>query len=252
MIFIWGKKHTYKKLGFVADFCPICRTVTTFRLDRVGLAGHVYYISFGKGELVGYTKTCMECKTALNGNPDLYREISKQPLALAQLLQSTFPNLQTHHAERLALEQAIRHSPASIPAETRYALLKEPFVLLNPVIEKRYSSTQIDKYTALTFLAAAGLVPLVTSLGEKIAPTHQEEVILGYMLAGLVAVAIQGFLQNTRFFEEEIFPVLLTTLKPLKPTAEEITAVMGEMKKADTKIGKKLKLPLLLDHLAYS
>jgi hypothetical protein len=249
MFFVWGKKHVYKKMGFVADFCPLCRKVKSFQLDRVGLAGHVYYISLGKGELVGYARTCMNCKTVLNGNPDLYREVSKKLVEQGELQRTTFPNLQSHHAERLALEESIRHSPGSVPVDTRRAMLKEPFTLLNPSVEKRFSSTQIDKYTGLTLLAVLVLMPFISALGKQFSPVHQGEIFLGLLLAGVVAVSVQGFLQTGRYFDKKIFPVLVPALKPLKPTTEEITSVIAELKKAETKFGKKLKLAALLEYL---
>lgn len=252
MFFVWGKKHVTRKMGFVADFCPLCRKVSSFQLDRVGLAGHVYYVSFGKGELVGYTRKCMHCKTILNGNPDLYREVSKKLLAPGELQRLTFPNLHTQYAERLTLEQTIIHSPASLPGDTRRALLKEPFILLNPIVEKRFSSTQIDMQTGLTLLAVFVLVPFLSSLATKFAPTHVDEILLGLLLVGVGAVAAQGFLQTGRYFDKKIFPVLAPALKPLRPTTEEIASVIAELKKAELKFGKKLKQSDILEHLKRS
>jgi len=41
MFIVWGKKIVYRKLGFVADFCPICRGPRAFELKRVGSASHL-------------------------------------------------------------------------------------------------------------------------------------------------------------------------------------------------------------------
>ena len=30
MFVVWGKKHVYRKLGYVADFCEICRGPKAF------------------------------------------------------------------------------------------------------------------------------------------------------------------------------------------------------------------------------
>ena len=49
MLFIWGKKRVERNIGKVADFCPICREVRMFQLIRVGVADHIYYVSFGEG-----------------------------------------------------------------------------------------------------------------------------------------------------------------------------------------------------------
>jgi hypothetical protein len=249
MFIVWGKKHVYKKMGFVADFCPLCRNVRAFQLDRVGLAGHVYYVTVSQGELVGHARTCMTCKTILNGNPALYREVSKRLVDLSELQRSTFPNLRTYHAERLALEQSIKLSPGTIPADTRRALLKEPFLLLHPIVEKRFSSTQIDKHTGLTLLAMFVLLPFISVIGKQLAPTYEGEIFLGFLIAGVAAVSVQGFLQTGRYFDKKIFPILVPALKPLKPTTEEMTSVAAELRKAGSTFGMKLKLPALLESL---
>jgi hypothetical protein len=45
MAVIWGRKKVERKLGFVAEFCPICRTPREFEVSRVGIA-RVISISF--------------------------------------------------------------------------------------------------------------------------------------------------------------------------------------------------------------
>jgi hypothetical protein len=37
MFVVWGKKRVRKKIGHVADFCPMCRTAQPFALVRVGV-----------------------------------------------------------------------------------------------------------------------------------------------------------------------------------------------------------------------
>ena len=249
MFIVWGKKHVYRKIGFISDFCPLCRDITMFRIDRLGIAGHLYYISVGQGEFVGHIKKCLGCKTSLNGNPDIYREISKKRLEPSELQRLTFPNIQTHYAERLKLEQMLRHSPSSVPSDTRSALIKEPFQLLNPSVEKRFSAMQIDVETALTLMSAVVLVPTFWALCNHFIPAYEGAFLSVLLLIGIGAVTAQGFLQTGRYFNNKVFPVLVPALKPLRPTAVEITAVIAELKKADLKFGKKLKQKALVDRL---
>ncbi len=138
----------------------------------------------------------------------------KKLVEQGELQRTTFPNLQSHHAERLALEQSIRHSPGSVPVDIRRAMLKEPFILLSPSVEKRFSSTQIDKYTGLTLLAVLALMPLISALGKQFSPAYEGEIFLGYLLAGIGVVSVRGFLQTGRYFDKKIFPVLAPALKP--------------------------------------
>lgn len=252
MIFIWGKKHVYRKMGFVFDFCPLCRKGRPFRLDRIGLAGHIYYVSVGSGKLMGYGRTCMVCKTVLNANPDSYREVSKKVLEPAALQRLTFPNFETSYADRLALEQKVMHSPASVPSDVRLELMKEPFVLLSPAVEKRFSSTHIDKQTGLTALGALLLFPTIAEALAGAMPDFRQEIFIGVVAIGVTAVAIQGSLQSRRFFEKKVFPVLVPALRPLRPTQEEIASILGELKSAKTRLGRKLKLQSLWEKLRRS
>ncbi len=36
MFIVWGKKRVERTIGFVTDFCPTCRDIRGFQLNRVG------------------------------------------------------------------------------------------------------------------------------------------------------------------------------------------------------------------------
>jgi len=58
MSIIWGRKQVEKRLGYVADFCPICRDINPFLVSSVGVAEHIYYLPIGKGELISHIAEC--------------------------------------------------------------------------------------------------------------------------------------------------------------------------------------------------
>ena len=93
MFIVWGKKTVYRKVGHVADFCPICRQARCFTLKRVGMAGHIYYLSAGQGELVGFERTCASCSTSVAAQPERYIAFAKKPASIEELKQTTFPGL---------------------------------------------------------------------------------------------------------------------------------------------------------------
>ena len=55
MFIIWGTKIVERKLGYVADFCSICRGARPFTVFKVVQVGHLYYlyIPFIGGKQVG-------------------------------------------------------------------------------------------------------------------------------------------------------------------------------------------------------
>ena len=145
MFIIWGKKRIERKQGMVADFCPICREVRAFTLIRVGLAGHIYYVSFGQGKLAGFIICCDTCGVVLRAEPTRFATAEKDPrIELETLIRQTFPRLRETYADRLALEQRIKRTRSALTAEQYKEFLMEPFALLNPVVEQRFAkSTQM-------------------------------------------------------------------------------------------------------------
>jgi len=243
---IWGTKRVVSSLGFVADFCPLCREVRTFEVKRIGMAGHLYFVSFGKGKLAGYLRTCRTGGTDLNAAPDQYASVSRKRLEPQELQPITFPNLHQVHGERLAIEKSLRSSPAKLSAADRLALLKEPFILLSPKVEERFASTHFDGPTGLTLLAGlAGLI-VIPALLSPMLPSYASEVVLACIAAAVLAVGVQMFLSSERFMRKRLLPVLVPALTPLKPTPQELESVLKDMKALGRRIGSKLKLQTLL------
>jgi hypothetical protein len=243
---IWGTKRVVRSLGFVADFCPLCREVRTFEVKRIGMAGHLYYLSFGSGKLAGYLRTCTTCGTDLNAAPDQYAQLSPKRLEPLELQPITFPNLDEVHGARLAVEKSLRSSPAKLSAADRLALIKEPFILLSPKVEERFGSMHFDGPTALTLLVAlVGLIFIPAMLSSAM-PAYASELVMACIAAAVVAVGVQMFFSSERFMRKKLLPVLVPALKPLKPTPQELESVLKDMKSLGRRIGSKLKLKTLL------
>ncbi len=193
---IWGTKKVYRHLGYVADFCPICAGVRPFSLERVGMAGHVYYISAGEGDLVGYQLNCLDCNILMNGDPQRYAAFAPQPESTLKLIDKTFPNIAQFQQARLSLEHQIRTALPSVPADTRRSLIIEPFLLLSPKVVKRFSETHFE--------------------------------------------------MGRTFMRREIIPVLAGTLARLRPSEEELQAVLAKLMQMRDPIGSRVKLADLM------
>ena len=238
---VWGKKLVFRMLGYVADYCPMCRTPRVFKLQRVGLARHVYYISFGEGELAGYQRTCQECGIAVGAKPTIYASVAEQPASIGQLTAQTFPKLSEAYQASLALEERIRNSPASLSPEERHALIRQPFQLLSPRVEKQFASLHIDNDAGFTLLGVLIALFLASFILKRLAPDSLEVAMVSILLAGLVLVVWQISQAGKRFMQRKIFPALVAALQPLKPTEGEVQAVLAELKKLGQKIGSKMK-----------
>lgn len=250
MFIVWGKKLVYRKLGHVADFCPICRKPRAFVLRRIGSAGHLYYVTVSQGELVGYERTCAQCGTAFNAEPTHYATVAPKPLALPELARQTFPDLEQAWKDRLDLERQLRRDPHALHADDRKALIRSPFLLLSPKVEKRFASTHFDKEVGIAALVALGLMMAGPALVRKVAPDSAELAVLVCMALGVVLVIVQIALAGGRFMRREVLPVLAKCLRPLQPTPGELQAVMAELKTLRHKMATKLTLPELVAQIA--
>ena len=238
---IWGKKTVYRRLGYVADFCPMCRAARPFALNRVGSASHVYYLSFGEGALVGHERSCQDCGTAFKAEPSTYTTLSRELLPLPELQRATFPGLEAAQAPRLALEDRIRHSPALLSGDERRALLREPFLFLSPRVERRFAATHIDKETGAAIVAFLVLLVAGPVVTRRLPPGVGGWVLLALVLAGLALVVWQFVVAGRRFMRRQVLPVLAKALGPLQPREAELAAVLAELKQQGHKIGKRVR-----------
>src|SRR5689334_23177324 len=61
----WGTQIDRTRIGFVANFCPICRELRPFRLMRLERVNHVYNQAIGPGQFTGHSILCCTCDLEL-------------------------------------------------------------------------------------------------------------------------------------------------------------------------------------------
>ena len=247
---IWGKKYVYSKLGYVADFCYVCREARAFELKRVGLAGHIYYVSLTQGDLVGHERRCTTCALELSAKPETYARASKELLAVPGLLGSTFPDFAAHYASRLALEKAIKDPFHKLPAGVRQSLIKEPFTLLSNKAEDYYGKSMLDGSAIAVWLGALFVVGIASALVGRFLPDHEAEIAVVVLVVASAVAWYYSYWSRKRLLRRTVLEPLALALRPLKPTAEEISAVLKDMKTLGLQIGKKLKAKAVMEALA--
>ncbi|WP_028102805.1 hypothetical protein [Pseudoduganella violaceinigra] len=246
MFIVWGRKITRRPAGFVADYCGICREPKRFRLSRLGSVGHVYYISVGEGKLVGYERTCMSCGTFSPAAVSDYRKIAKTALPLETLKQETCPGLDAAMAERRALDERVKTAPHLLSPNERLGLIRSPFNLLSPKVEKRFASTNLDGGVVGAIAGAIGLMIVCPAVGAAISTEGAGPAMVIGMGLGLALIIWQFIAAGQRFMRKEILPPLAKALAPLKPSEAEIEQALRDFRKAGHKIGGKLKAAEIL------
>lgn len=247
MFIVWGRKITRRPVGYVADYCGICREPKPFKVSRLGSVGHVYYISFGEGKLVGHERTCTSCGTFSEANVAAYTKVSRKATSLEALKQETYPGLDAALAARRALDERIRTAPHLLSPEERLGLIRAPFNLLTRKVEKHFASTHLDAGIGLAFGAAVGLCIATLSIGQALVPDIAGKLFLVAMAIGVGLVIWQFFAAGKRFMRKEILPPLAKALAQLKPSEAEIAQALRDFRKAKHQIGRRLKAAEILE-----
>jgi hypothetical protein len=242
MFIFWGTKVVRKRVGFVADFCPICRSPQAFKLNRVGAASHVYNLSFGGGKLIGHEIQCLKCGTALETDPIKYATHSEKQGSIPELIDLTFPRLSDVHKDKLTLENKIKSNPLSLTPEERREQLFTPFLLVSPKVEQRYSATHIDKESWLVILGTIILAALVPKQAQSLLGIEAGTILLFILGLGFIMFIYQLAISGRRYMRKQIIPTVAKALAPIKPTQDELKATLLELKRIGHKVGKKLKL----------
>jgi len=241
MFIVWGKTIKRQKLGFVADFCAVCRDLRTFQVKRIGSASHVYYISFGEGDLVGYERTCESCATPFDAVPDTYTGMAKASRPPSELISETFPNYYTVYRELLERERKVRDTPSLLTPAERRARMREPFIVIAPLVQQKLASIQVDWRVGLAVLSFVPIFWVIGSISRWITGPDQDP-SLNWIFSGLALwaglVFWEIFMSGRRYLLKNAVPQLAASLAPLKPLDSEVSRILDELKQHKLKLGK--------------
>ena len=246
MFIVWGKKLVYQNLGYVADFCLICRGPRAFSIRRIGIAGHVYYISMGVGELIGWERKCLECNTTFQADPSNYKSQANKLGTIELLIAETYPSFAEAWGERITLEQRIKKGSSDLSVEERTSLIYEPFLILSPMVEARFASIHLDKEVGFAALGAIGLLIAIPSIASATMYIKIETAWITAFALSFLLVIWQIATTGRRYLHRVTLPTLAIALRPLQPNDSELNAVLAVLKSHGHKIGLKLRAVDLL------
>ena len=247
MIIVWGRKVIRRKAGYVADFCPCCRGLRIFTLYVHRSVAHIQHIPLGFGDEVGFSRVCHVCRAPYGARDTTYAKVSRRPLPLQELKQTTYPSLDNDSQERLALEENVRAGRVKLSRADRFAWVKAPFMYLSPRVER--GSMHMDKELAITLASCIVLYAFVGYVSRNYFPGLAVKINL-IALVALTAVTVWQLRQSgSRFMRRQIIPALARSLKPLQPTQEEIEAVIAEIRQGTHKIGRRLEAAEVLEQI---
>jgi hypothetical protein len=242
---VHGTYRTEKAEGFVADFCPVCRDIASFKMIRVGDASHLAFVSVGNGRFAGRLIRCSRCDTGRAFDQRRYTGVAEKSSDLEELIALTHPNVRTEFGARLDLEARLRADSSILSAPQREELLLEPFQELEPEIAQLDKGTRHQKKASMW-----GFLAMCLTIGAVGIVNRFDETKTGWAIGGgIIAFVLvwAGILIHAegRGMKQRIMPCLARALKPLHPTKEELQNILARCRNAGLRSGKKVKLDSL-------
>lgn len=247
MFIVWGTRQVEKKLGWVADYCPICDEPRVFKLIELRLVSHLYYISMGRGEVQGHARQCKRCRNKIGTDASKYQSVSRDKRAsLEQLTDETYPGLIEGMAGYLDLRERAELGEAD--PQDRRGLLRQPFHSIIFPVAQRKANMHFDGRSGLWLLAMVVLpLPLMLLMDALPRPFSTDPWIIGAIL-GLFVILGVGLIVSIaydaqRFARRRFGKMIVKHLAPLDPSVEELEEIITELRAdRDTKaIGKSFR-----------
>ena len=215
---------------------------------------HIYYITAGMGRTEGFLRECEGCGLVLDASAaEVAASIRDRHANLDELAEKTAPNFDRVWADRLQFERQVATGTTS--PEVRAGAILEPFLLLNPALEGRNSSTHFDTVSGVVILISLGAVIAFLFL---VAP--HPGTLFGYdrTVVGLLAVALTGLIASGlamlndlgRYARKCVLPSLARSLKPLDPSGVELAQCLRTCRDRDLLIAKVFRAADVTDAVA--
>lgn len=252
MLIIYGKKTKLVAQGYVADYCPLCRKICSFRLNEVRVVTHIYYIGIGSGEPSGYEKECLSCSSSFAADRSLYRPSLNPGLPLDKLEKQTFPELREVYAEELELEEKIKRG--ELGPDDRISALCQTI----GAECYNYEKFLTDGAFVPNDLKFGCLVPLALMFISFFGIMMFEKSVLGSFFAGVFMLAgFGGFLTyvilrlsaRRRYARNISAARIAAGFRPVGPDLREIKAALSRFSGNGTTVVKYLSAELLMDQL---
>lgn len=238
-----GKRTRHRRLGRVADFCPLCDEIRPCRVTQIESVTHLYFIPLSRGEVKGHTIRCERCRCPITANIGAYLGFVRSRRAgLEELIEQTNPGVEERLIRRLELEE--RAASADLSPGERFELLHAPFLSIAAAVEQRAAAVHVDRRSAMFLLALLGagsilLGPVMLRTG----PTLSKVIYwTGGIFAAVAFVALLWSLatDSRRFARNRFRHIIVQSLADLDPTRQELDMVFKGLRSKGMLVGRKL------------
>lgn len=221
MFIIHGRRTAKRKCGYVPVHCPSCLTIRPCRLNRVAQFNHIFWLTYGKGDTLGFTACCETCSREIEVEPtDFQAFCRKRKTPLPEMIDQTIPALAPGGS-------------AEMTKEKRLWLIKSPLLRFNVSAKDRLmngGSMDGRSWLALLGVVAGGYLSTLIIPMSGWTKAHQGSIVAVALGLPMLWLIVELCMVKGRFFRKNILPMLVAELRPLKPSAEEVKEIFRRFK----------------------
>ena len=236
MIILFGRKTKERPLGWVAEFCPICREIQACELRSLERVFHLYLVPLSRRQ-IAEELICTECGYGARIAAKQFRYVAEKRASTHALEASTNDDLRAVIHDRLAFESRLKSG--SLSHEERIDAIAEPLALAQPYIENRARRGGSESMLAVLIfvLMIACVVTAVVILDPQV--PNWLKITAGAGSSGLLAVIIYlSATQSRREARRFGLPLVARSLAPLHPRRDEIEQALSKLRESRKKVWK--------------
>ena len=243
-------KPTATRVGFVADYCPVCIAVRRFALLSYGQTKAERFSISGQKPNALHIKCCTECGVEMVADLVRYARAAKKNASLQELIETTQDEVRLAFASQLEEGARLRSGQLVLDARQKADRMLEVLQAFNHLVVRGYADwSEFDRYSSTGCLGTVALFVylFLTGMrtGHESAETWLQSAFI-VLAVGFVITLGLAFGRPGRYLRAAVLPGVAKGFKVLSAADDEVKAALERAKSLGLKIGKKVKLPSLL------
>lgn len=231
----------FRPLGRGAEFCPVCRAFRVFKVTEISRVNLVLLVPVESDHPPVWLITCDDCHLRMIVDPWHFEPTGEHVPTVDDAIQKTNPKLPERLATRMELEQRVLRRRAT--REERTTLLQEPFALMEGM-RATHALVNYKRFLMMLVGVLAIVIPGILLIDKY---SHQYDLDPGLVnvigLTGiLVSFALWRGLSLRWKLRRDIHRLLGRALDALRPTREELTKIIGEIRRSNLSLGRMINI----------
>ena len=226
------------RIGYAADYCPVCRTLRAFALYRLDIPEQDPVTGAKGDRLDGYVRHCQTCDATFDAVPDTYSGLSPRLKDANSLQPETFRNYYEEYAVQLALD---RIPGPQLMGQDRIDRINDPMLAIAIATQPKRMDQKADNACWGALVIAVVLVviawPQLRIARDNFAawpPEYMGPAVLAVVFA-FIRMGIAGRRQTLNWATAHI----ANALAPVRPTDDELERSLASLRDRNLWLGSK-------------